>query len=56
MPPVMFEQIDAEITDERGSEQAAVPAAPPPNPIALADQIRRELALIEVRRSRLLAD
>jgi hypothetical protein len=56
MPPVMFEQIDAEITDEGGSEPAAAPTAMPPNPIALADQIRRELALIELRRSRLLAD
>ena len=56
MPPVMFEQIDAEITDERRSEPAAAPPATSPDPIALADQIRRELALIELRRSRLLAN
>jgi hypothetical protein len=55
MAPVMFEQIDAEITHERRSEAQAPPATPP-NPIAIADQIRRELAVIEMRRSRLLAD
>jgi hypothetical protein len=55
MPPVMFEQIDAEITDERRS-QAEAPPPTPPNPTAMADQIRREFAVIEMRRSRLLAD
>jgi hypothetical protein len=55
MAPVMFEQIDAEITDEPRS-QAQAPPATPPNPIAIADQIRRELAVIEMRHSRLLAD
>jgi hypothetical protein len=55
MAPVMFEQIDAEITHERRSEAKAPPATPP-NPIAIADQIRRELAVIEMRHSRLLAD
>jgi hypothetical protein len=56
MPPVMFEQIDAEITDERGGEPAAAATPPPPNPIALADKIRRELAVIEMRRNRVQAD
>jgi hypothetical protein len=55
MPPVLFEQIDAEITDERGGEPAAAPPQPP-NPIALADKIRRELAVIEMRRNRVQAD
>ena len=55
MSPVMFEQIDAEITDEHPS-QAQAPPATSPNPIAISDQIRRELAVIEMRRSRLLAD
>jgi hypothetical protein len=50
----MFEQIDAEITDERKSAPEA-PAAKPPSPAELADQIRRELALIESRCSRLAA-
>ncbi len=57
MPPVMFEQIDAEITDERrGEPAAAAPMPPTPNTAAIADQIRRELALIELRRHRVLAD
>jgi len=56
MPPVMFEQIDAEITDERRAEPVAAQAAPPPNPAALADKIRRELAVIEMRRHRVRAD
>lgn len=57
MPPVMFEQIDAEITDERrGEPTAAAPMPPTPNAAAIADQIRRELALIELRRHRVLAD
>jgi hypothetical protein len=51
----MFEQIDAEITDQR-SEPAAAPMAAPTNPAAVADQIRRELALIELRRNRTFAD
>lgn len=55
MAPVMFEQIDAEITGEPRS-QAQAPPVTLPNPIAIADQIRRELAAIEMRRSRLLAD
>lgn len=55
MPPVMFEQIDAEITDERKSEPEASPAKTP-SAFALADQIRRELALIESRCSRLAAN
>ena len=55
MPPVMFEQIDAEITDERRADPTAA-AAPPPNPAALADKIRRELAVIEMRRNRVQAD
>jgi hypothetical protein len=55
MPPVLFEQIDAEITDERKSAPEAPPAKPP-NPAELPDQIRRELALIESRCSRLAAN
>jgi hypothetical protein len=50
----MFEQIDAEITDERKSAPEAPPAKPP-GPAELPDQIRRELALIESRCSRLVA-
>jgi hypothetical protein len=56
MPPVMFEQIDAEITDERRTEPAGAATPPPPSPAALADKIRRELAVIEMRRDRVLAD
>jgi hypothetical protein len=55
MAPVMFEQIDAEITDEQRN-QAQAPPVTPPNPTAITDQIRRELAVIEMRRSRLLTD
>jgi hypothetical protein len=55
MAPVMFEQINAEITGENRN-QAQAPPDTPPNPTAIADQIRRELAVIEMRRSRLLAD
>ena len=55
MAPVMFEQIDAEITGENRSQADAPPVAPP-NPTAIADHIRRELAVIEMRRRRLLAD
>jgi hypothetical protein len=51
----MFEQIDAEITDERRSA-AEAPPAKPPSPVELPDQIRRELALIETRCSRLVAN
>jgi hypothetical protein len=51
----MFEQIDAEITDEQRN-QAQAPPVTPPNPTAIGDQIRRELAVIEMRHSRLLAD
>jgi hypothetical protein len=50
----MFEQIDAEITDERKSALEAPPAKPP-STVGLADQIRHELALIEARCSRLVA-
>jgi hypothetical protein len=56
MPPVMFEQIDAEIADERRNEPTAAATPPAPNPAALADTIRRELAVIEMRRSRVQAD
>ena len=45
----------AEITDEQRN-QAQAPPVTPPNPTAIADQIRRELAVIEMRRSRLLTD
>lgn len=38
MAPVMFEQIDAEITDEQRN-QAQAPPVTPPNPTAIADQI-----------------
>jgi hypothetical protein len=55
MPPVMFEQIDAEIADDRGRKPAAAPAKPP-NADELTDQIRRELAAIQARCSRLAAD
>jgi hypothetical protein len=55
MPPVMFEQVDAEITDER--QRTPEPTqAKPANSTELADQVRRELALIESRRSRLVVD
>jgi hypothetical protein len=53
--PVMFEEIEAEIADERRTEPEP-PTPKPPHPGELGDQIRRELALIEVRRSRLIAD
>jgi len=52
---VMFEQIDAEISDEPSRAPQAQPAKAT-DPAELADQIRREIALIEARYRRLVAD
>ena len=54
---IVFEEIDTEIAPEPPS--AAPPREPEsaqPHPAALADSVRRELALIDARRMRLIAD
>ncbi|HEX2727325.1 MAG TPA: hypothetical protein VHN20_16005 [Beijerinckiaceae bacterium] len=53
--PVQFEEINAEITDERRREPDEPPSRTP-DPLEVAEQIRHELALIEARRARLAAD
>jgi hypothetical protein len=52
---VMFEQIDAEISDQPSPAPQAQPARTN-DPAELANQIRREIALMESRYRRLIAD
>ena len=55
MPPIQFEQIDAEISDTRGREPEA-PAAKQSNPAELVEHALREFAAMEARARRLVAD
>ena len=55
--PVVFEEIDTEITPEpRAEPQVAEAQSAAPHPAEFADRLRRELMIIEARRMRLLAD
>jgi hypothetical protein len=55
MPPIQFEQIDAEISDTQAREPEA-PAAKKSNPAELVEQALREIAAMEARTRRLVAD
>jgi hypothetical protein len=53
--PVIFEEIDAEISDDQ-TRAPETSQAKPANSAELADLLRREIALIEARHRRLVAD
>ena len=55
--PVVFDEVNAEIKPERrGDAEPPAATGQATNPAELADQLRRELALLEQRRARLSAD